>query len=68
MTELEKEWTKILGWPGYRVYKHEINEQAKRLKLWVRGKSGNQKLVCGGCGQRVQDIRESYQREVGDLP
>ena len=68
MTEPEKEWTKILGWPGYRVYKHEINEKGKRLKLWVRRKSGNQKLVCRGCGQVVQDIREIYEREVRDLP
>ena len=68
MTEPEKAWTKILGWPGYRVYKHEINEKGKRLKLWVRRKAGNQKLVCRGCGQRVQDIREIYEREVRDLP
>jgi hypothetical protein len=47
MTQLEKEWTKILGWPGYRVYKHEINEKGKTLKLWVRRKAGNQKLAVG---------------------
>ena len=29
---------------------------------------GNQKLLCGGCGQRVHDIREIYEREVRDLP
>jgi transposase len=68
MSNLEKDWTKILGWPGYRVYHYEINEKAKKLKLWVRRKSGNQKLVCGGCGQRVHDIREIYEREVRDLP
>jgi hypothetical protein len=27
------DWTKILGWPGYTVYEHEIDEKAKRLKL-----------------------------------
>lgn len=68
MSFLDKEWTKILGWPGYRVYRHEINEKDKKLRLWVRRKSGNQKLVCGGCGQRVHDIREIYEREVRDLP
>jgi transposase len=68
MAQPDKEWTKILGWPGYRVYKHEINEKAKTLKLWVRRKSGHQKLVCGGCGQRVDDIRDIYEREVRDLP
>jgi transposase len=68
MTQLDQDWTKILGWPGYRVYQHEINEKNKTLKLWVRRKAGNQKLACGGCGQRVQEIREVYEREVRDLP
>jgi len=68
MTDQEKDWTVILGWPGYRVYQHQINEKAKKLKLWVRRKSANQKLVCGGCGQRVHDIREICEREVRDLP
>jgi hypothetical protein len=27
----ESEWTKILGWPGYRVYRSEIKEEAKTL-------------------------------------
>jgi hypothetical protein len=40
------DWTKILGWPGYRVYRSEIDEDAKTLKLWVRRKPG--KLVCPG--------------------
>jgi hypothetical protein len=34
------DWTKILGWPGYRVYRSEIDEDAKTLKLWVRRKGG----------------------------
>ena len=68
MTKLDQDWTKILGWPGYRVYQHEINEKKKTLKLWVRRKAGNQKLVCGGCGQRVHEIRDVYEREVRDLP
>ena len=68
MINPEQEWTKILGWPGYQVYQYEINEKKKKLKLWVRRKYGNQRLVCGGCGQRVQDVREIYEREVRDLP
>jgi transposase len=64
----EREWTKILSWPGYRVYQHEINEPAKTLKLWVRRKGGNRKLVCSGCGERVKEIHEVYEREVRDLP
>jgi transposase len=64
----DSEWTKILGWPGYRVYRSEINEVAKTLRLWVRRKRGNRKLVCSGCGKRVHEIVETYEREVRDLP
>jgi transposase len=64
----DREWTKILGWPGYRVYQHEINEKAKTLKLWVRRKRGNRKLVCCGCGRRIDEVHEVYEREVRDLP
>ena len=63
-----RDWTKILGWPGYQVFQSEIDERAKRLKLWVRRKSGNRRLVCSGCGQRVSAIHEVYEREVRDLP
>ena len=59
------DWTKILGWPGYRVYRSEIDEDAKTLKLWVRRKPG--KLVCSGCGRTVVEIAEVSEREVRDL-
>jgi transposase len=58
------DWTKILGWPGYRVYRSEIDEDAKMLKLWVRRKAG--KLVCSGCGRTVE-MAEINEREVRDL-
>jgi transposase len=64
----ENDWTKVLGWPGYRVYRHEINESAKTLKLWVRRKRGNRKLVCSGCGRKFSDAYDTYEREVRDLP
>ena len=60
------DWTRILGWPGYRVYRSEIDEQAKTLRLWVRRKLG--KFVCSGCGRAVSEIAEVYEREVRDLP
>jgi transposase len=60
------DWTRVLGWPGYRVYRSEINEEAKALKLWVRRKSGT--VVCSGCGGWVSQIAEVYEREVRDLP
>jgi transposase len=64
----ENDWTKLLGWPGYRVYRHEIDEQGKTLKLWVRRKRGNRKLVCSGCGRKLSEACDIYQREVRDLP
>ena len=44
----ETDWSKVLGWPGYRVYRHEIDEPDKRLKLGVRRKRGNRKVICSG--------------------
>ena len=64
----DNDWTRILGWPGYRVWRSEIDQSSKRLKLWVRRKRGNRVLVCSGCGRRVAEIAEIYEREVRDLP
>jgi transposase len=57
-----------VDWPGYRVWRQDIDENAKTLKLWVRRKRGNKKIVCSGCGQRGDDIHEICEREVRDLP
>lgn len=64
----EREFSKILDWPGYRVYRHEIDEKTRTLKLWVRRKRGNKALICSGCGDRCRTIAEIRQREVRDLP
>lgn len=50
------------------MWRQEIDEEGKRLKLWVRRKRGNKKLICSGCGQRVESIHEICEREVRDLP
>jgi transposase len=63
----DNDWTKILGWPGCRVWRSEIDEPSKRLKLWVRRMGGNRVLICSGCGRRVQEIAAVYEREVRDL-
>ena len=62
------DWIKILGWPGYQVYRDEIDEKAKTLKLWVRRKRGNRRLICSGCGRRITDPADITEREVRDLP
>ena len=58
----------MLGWPGYRVWQSEIDEKKKTLRLWVRRKRGNKRLICSGCGCKVEGIHEICQREVRDLP
>jgi len=64
----ENDWTRVLGWPGYKVYRYEIEETSKRLKLWVRRKRGHKLLVCSGCGKPTAEIASVYEREVRDLP
>src|SRR5450432_3944596 len=48
----------------------EIDEQGKKLKLWVRRKKAGLKLICSRCGQHVPAARihEVCEREVRDLP
>jgi len=63
-----RDWTKILGWPGYGVYQTEINEEAKELKLWVRRTRSNRRIECAGCGRRFEEAADISEREVRDLP
>jgi transposase len=63
-----KEWTAILAWPGYRVYRHEVDEGAKTLKLWVRRKPFHRGFECSGCGRRLHTVQDVREREVRDLP
>ena len=64
---MDNDWTKVLGFPGYRVYKHEIDEQNKHMTLWIRRKRGNQSMRCPACGRRVREIHEVLERTVRDL-
>lgn len=64
----DSDWTRILGWPNYRVWRSEIDETTRRLTLWVRCKSGNRVLVCSGCGRRASETAAVYEREARDLP
>jgi len=64
----DNEFTRILQWPGYRVYRQKIDEKNKILELWVRRKRGNRKLECSGCGRKFADVYDSNERVVRDLP
>jgi transposase len=50
------------------VYRHEIDEQKRTLKLWVRRKKGNELLRCSNCGGFCKTVEEVREREVRDLP
>jgi ribosomal protein L34E len=63
-----KEWTAILAWPGYRVYRHELDEAAKTLKLWVRRKPVHRGFECSRCGRRLYQVHDVREREIRDLP
>jgi len=64
----DNEFTRILQWPGYRVYRHQIDEKNRTLDLWVRRKRGNRKLECSGCGHKFQNSYDCRERTVRDLP
>ena len=64
----DNEFTKILDWPGYRVYQHEIDQQAKKLRLWIRRKRGHRKIECSGCSRKFSDFCDVTERAVRDLP
>jgi len=64
----ENDFTKILDWPGYRVYRPEIHEEDKTMRLWVRRKRGKRWLECSGCGRKFLDHYDCREREVRDLP
>jgi transposase len=64
----DNEFTRILQWPGYHVYRQKIDEKNKILELWVRRKRGNRKLECSGCGRKFADAYDSHERAVRDLP
>jgi transposase len=64
----DNEFTRILQWPGYRVYRHEIDAKKRTLELWVRRKRGNRKLECSGCRRKFSDAYDFSERSVRDLP
>lgn len=64
----DSEFSRILGWPGYKVYRHEIDEEKRTLRLWVRRKRGNEVLICSNCSGRAKRVEEAREREIRDLP
>jgi transposase len=50
------------------VYRHEVDEGAKTLKLWVRRKPVHRGFECSGCGGRLHQVHDVREREIRDLP
>jgi len=50
------------------VYRHEVDEEARTLKLWVRRKPFHRGFECSGCGRRLHTVQDVREREVRDLP
>ena len=50
----------------YHEYTHEIDERGGTLKLRVRRKRGNRKLVCSGGVRNLTEACDIDQREVRD--
>jgi transposase len=63
----KRDFTRLLGWPGYRVYRYELDEPSRKLKLWVRKKPIHRGFECSGCGRRVHGVIATWEREVADL-
>jgi transposase len=55
------------GMAGVQGLSQRDQRGTKTLRLWVRRKRGHRKLECSGCGRRIQEIAEVYEREVRDL-
>ncbi len=36
----ERDWTRVLGWPGYQVYEKEIDEPGKKLEVVGEAEEG----------------------------
>lgn len=55
----DKHWTRLWEWTGYKVYRHEIDEPGKRLKLWLRRERANKFFGLFGLRQAGQrDCRQ----------
>lgn len=63
-----REFTKIQRWPGHQVCRHDIDEKAKMLRLWVCHKRGNRQIKCSGCAWKFTEICDLSERAVRDLP
>jgi hypothetical protein len=49
----DNEFTRILDWPGYRVFRHEIDETAKTLRFMGATEAGEPQTDLFGMRKEV---------------
>src|SRR5664279_5433927 len=64
----DNDWTKILGWPGYCVYRHEIDEPNKTLKLWGGGSVGTGSWCARAAGASWPKPMTATSEKCGTYP
>lgn len=59
---------RILRLPGYGVYQTAFDEATSTATLWIRQEGKRPFYTCNGCGIGVEQVHDSDERRVRDLP
>jgi len=59
---------RVLRLTGYEVHRHEFDEGASRVTLWVRQVGADPFHTCRGCGVGTRRVHSTSERRVRDLP
>ncbi len=59
---------RVLRLIGYEVSRHEFDEQALTLTLWVQQNASDPFHRCRNCGISTRKVHDAKQRRVRDLP
>jgi transposase len=59
---------RVLRLTGYEVHRHEFDEAASTVTLWVRQVGADPFHTCRGCGIGTRRVHSRSQRRVRDLP
>lgn len=59
---------RILRLPGYGAYRTAFNEETATATLWIRQVAKQPTYTCNGCGIGMEQVHDSDERRVRDLP
>src|SRR3989304_31056 len=54
--------------PGYKVFRHQFEEEASTVTLWVRKVGSAPAFICSGCGVGKHRIHSARERRGRALP